>query len=189
VDFACEVQFSDVFSMERKGNLLVRSGRGRISARRLVLISNRIRRQHSGQSASARLLFKVAHPFSAVTYLGFIKVDRNENEVSLGILLERGDRRTFFISPHAAVQTDVWRNLFVSVSIQTVNQSRTFDSRLLPNRLEPVRDSFTDVYSNFGAGWRFKPNFIFQYIVTTDYGKTAPRHAFHFRYTFNFSRE
>jgi hypothetical protein len=120
---------------------------------------------------------------------GFIKVDRDKNEVSFVNLFERGDRRTFFISPHAAVQTDVWRNLFVSASIQTVNQSRTFDSRLLPNRLEPVRDSFTDVYSNFGAGWRFKPNLIFQYIVTTDYGKTAPRHAFHFRYTFNFSRE
>jgi hypothetical protein len=120
---------------------------------------------------------------------GFIKVDRNENEVSLGNLLERGNRRTLFISPHAAVQTDVWRNLFVSASIQTVNQSRTVDERLFPNRLTRTRDSFTDVYSNYGIGWRFKPNFIFQYIVTTDYGKTAPRHAFHFRYTFKFSSE
>lgn len=120
---------------------------------------------------------------------GFIKVDRNENEVFISSLLERGNRRTLFISPHAAVQTDVWRSLFVSASIQTVNQSRTVDSRLLPNRLRPARGSFTDVYSNYGAGWRFKPNFIFQYIVTTDYGKTAPRHAFYFRYTFNFSRE
>jgi hypothetical protein len=120
---------------------------------------------------------------------GFIKVDRNENEASIGNLLERGDRRTLFISPHAAVQTGVWRNLFVSASIQAVNQSRTVDERLFPNRLSLARDSFTDVYSNYGIGWRFKPNFIFQYIVTTDYGKTAPRHAFHFRYTFNFSRE
>lgn len=120
---------------------------------------------------------------------GFIKVDRNENEVSLVSLLERGNRRTLFISPHAAVQTDVWRNLFVSASIQMVNQSRTVDSRLLPERLSLARDSFTDVYSNFGIGWRFKPNFIFQYIITTDYGKTSPRHAFHLRYSFNFSRE
>jgi hypothetical protein len=120
---------------------------------------------------------------------GFIKVDRNENEVSIVNLLERGNRRTLFISPHAAVQTDVWRNLFVSASIQMVNQSRTVDVRLFPDPLRPARDSFTDVYSNFGVGWRFKPNFIFQYIITTDYGKTSPRHAFHLRYSFNFSRE
>lgn len=133
---------------------------------------------------------------------GFIKTDQHRNEVFTGNLLEIDKRRTRFTSAHAAVQTDVWRNLFVSASIQAVNQSRTIDSALFPDRFGRrlnnagifipngrTRDSFTDLYSNYGVGWRFKPDFIFQYIVTTDYGQTAPRHAFHLRYTFNFSRE
>jgi hypothetical protein len=133
---------------------------------------------------------------------GFIKADQKRSEVSTGNLLETDNRRTRFLSVHAAVQTDVWRNLFVNASIQAANQSRTFDSALFPDRFGrrsnsagifipdgQTRDSFTDFYSNYGIGWRFKPNFIFQYILTTDYGKTSPRHAFHFRYTFNFFRD
>lgn len=133
---------------------------------------------------------------------GFIKTDQYRNEVFTGNLLEIDKRRTSFLSAHAAVQTDVWRNLFVSASIQAADQSRTIDSALFPDRFGRrsnnagvfipngrIRDSFTNLYSNYGIGWRFKPKFIFQYIVTTDHGKTAPRHAFHFRYTFNFSRE
>jgi hypothetical protein len=133
---------------------------------------------------------------------GFIKADQKRSEVFTGNLLENDNRRTSFLSAHAAVQTDVWSNLFVSASIQTTNQLRTIDSALFPDRFGrrlnsggifipdgQARDSFTDLYSNYGIGWRFKPNFIFQYILTTDYGKTVPRHAVHFRYTFNFSKE
>lgn len=133
---------------------------------------------------------------------GFIKADHSRNEVFTGNLLETVNKRTHFISANAALQTDVWRNLFVSASIQTAKQSRTVDSALFPDRFGRklnsagifvpdgrIRDSFTDFYSNYGIGWRFNPNFIFQYILTTDYGKTSPRHALHFRYTFNFSKE
>jgi hypothetical protein len=133
---------------------------------------------------------------------GFIKADQNRDEVFTGNLLETDNRRTRFSSVHAAVQTDIWRNLFVVASIQTAHQTRTIDAALFPDRFgrkqnsagifipdARTRNSFTDFYSDYGIGWRFNPNFIFQYSVRTDYGKTAPRHAFHFRYTFNFSRE
>jgi hypothetical protein len=133
---------------------------------------------------------------------GFIKADQKRSEVFTGNLLETDNRRTRFSSAHAAVQTDVWRNLFVVASIQALNQSRTIDAALFPDRFGRkqnsagifipdglTRNSFTDFYSDYGVGWRFHPNFIFQYSVRTDYGKTSPRHAFHFRYTFNFSRE
>ena len=49
-----------------------------------------------------------------------------------------------------------------------------------------TRNFYTDFYTNYGIGWRFKPNFIFQYILTTDYGQTAPRHTFLLRWTFDF---
>lgn len=133
---------------------------------------------------------------------GFTKADQNRSEVFTGNLLEIDNRRTRFTSAHAAVQTDVWRNLFVSASIQAAYQTRTIDTALYPDRFGrrtnsagifipngQMRDSFTDFYSNYGIGWRFKPNFIFQYILTIDYGKTSPRHAINFRYTFNFSKE
>ncbi|MEJ7861061.1 MAG: FecR family protein [Pyrinomonadaceae bacterium] len=189
IGFRLRGAISGRFFYGAKGNLLF--GRSREE----FLRNARVDSKQNSATTSGTIGFGLGYFLRSRTVFsfdlsgGFIKVDRNENEVFIGNLLERGDRRTLFISPHAAVQTDVWRNLFVSASIQAVNQSRTVDARPFSNRLSPARDSFTDVYSNYGAGWRFKPNFIFQYIVTTDYGKTAPRHAFNFRYTFNFSRE
>jgi hypothetical protein len=133
---------------------------------------------------------------------GLIKAGRKRYENLTGNLLENGLQSTRFLSAHAAVQTDVWRNLFVNAAVVTINQSRTNNSTILPDRFGRklnaagvfaeggrIRDSLTDFYSNYGIGYRFAPDFIFQYIVTTDYGKTAPRHNFNFRYTFDFSRE
>ncbi len=133
---------------------------------------------------------------------GFININRNRSENSTGNTLETGRVRAGFLSAHAAVQTDVWRSLFASASIVSINQSRSTDSALFPDRfgrrLNAVgvfiqdgrtRDFASDFYSNYGIGWRFTQDFIFQYILTTDYGKSAPRHAFNFRYTFDFSRK
>ncbi|MDQ3062262.1 MAG: hypothetical protein M3R14_05290 [Acidobacteriota bacterium] len=116
--------------------------------------------------------------------------------------MESERQRARFLSLHAAVQTDVWRNLFVSASLLSITQSRTTDTALFPDRFgrllnsegvfvpnERTKDFFTDYYSNYGIGWRFKPNFIVHYVLTTDYGKTAPRHTFLLRYTFDFQRK
>ena len=45
-------------------------------------------------------------------------------------------------------------------------------------------DRFSDYFSNFGLGWRFTPNFLAEYIFSTDFGQTSPRHTLLFRYTF-----
>lgn len=115
-----------------------------------------------------------------------------------GTLLEEEHQTSRFLSLNAAVQADVWRRLFVSGSILSVSQSRITDLQLFPDRfgrqlaidslLAPngrSRDSFTDYFSNFGAGWRFKPNFLVEYVFSTDFGQTSPRHSLLLRYNFN----
>ena len=133
---------------------------------------------------------------------GLIRSKEPRTENLTGNLLESERQRARFLSLHAAVQTDVWRNLFVSASLLSITQSRTTDTALFPDRFgrllnsegvfvpnERTKDFFTDYYSNYGIGWRFKPNFIVHYVLTTDYGKTAPRHTFLLRYTFDFQRK
>ncbi len=133
---------------------------------------------------------------------GLIRSSQTRREIFTGNQLENERQNSRFLSLHAAVQTDVWRNLFVSASLLSITQSRTTDSAFFPDRFGRIlntdgifvpsgrtSDFYTDFYSNYGVGWRFKPNFIFQYILTTDYGQTSPRHTFLLRYTFDFKRK
>jgi hypothetical protein len=98
---------------------------------------------------------------------------------------------------HAAVQADVWRKLFVNGSLLSLTQSRVTDLTLLPDRFGRrlttdglfapngrTRDRFTDYFSNLGIGWRFKRNFLAEYVFSTDFGHTSPRHTLLLRYTF-----
>jgi hypothetical protein len=123
-------------------------------------------------------------------------------ENSTGNLLENRSRRSAFFSAHAAVQTNVWRNLLVSASVLALRESAAVDSRLFPDSSGHILNSegrfisdgraknfSSDFYSNFGIGWRFKSNIIFQYNLATDYGRTAPRHSFLLRYDFDFSKK
>jgi hypothetical protein len=115
-----------------------------------------------------------------------------------GNLLEDERQTSRFLSLHAAVQADVWRRLFLTGSILSVSQSRITDLQLFPDRFGRQqttdgifalngrsRDRFTDYFSNFGAGWHFKPNFLVEYVFSTDFGQTSPRHSLLLRYTFN----
>lgn len=96
------------------------------------------------------------------------------------------------------MQADVWRKLFLSDSVLSVIQSRVTDLQLFPDRFGRrltadgiflpdgrSRDRFTGYFSNFGGGWRFTPNFLAEYILSTDFGQTSPRHTLLLRYTFN----
>jgi hypothetical protein len=111
--------------------------------------------------------------------------------------LEQEHQGARFLSLHGAVQADVWRRLFASGSVLSVTQSRVTDLQLFPDsygrRLTTgglsatdgrSRDRFTDYFSNFGAGWRFTPSFLVEYVFTTDFGQTSPRHSLLLRYTF-----
>ncbi|HEX8638442.1 MAG TPA: FecR family protein [Pyrinomonadaceae bacterium] len=131
---------------------------------------------------------------------GLTGTDARRSEDSTGDTLEKRARRSSFFSAHAAVQTDVWRSLFASASVLSLTESAAIDSRLFPDASGRVlngearfvpdgrsKNFSADFYSSFGIGWRFKPNFVFQYNFATDYGRSAPRHSFLLRYDFDFS--
>jgi hypothetical protein len=133
--------------------------------------------------------------FDAAGGTAHIHDTRHEN--ATGNLLEDERKRAFFLSLHAALQADVWRRLFIGGSILSVSQSRISDLTLYPDRFgrrlttdglfEPngrTRDRFTDYFSNLGLGWRFNRNFLAEYIFSTDFGQTSPRHTLLLRYTF-----
>lgn len=133
---------------------------------------------------------------------GFIEGKRFRFEDVTGNTLETERFRSPYLSFYSAVQRDLWNNLFVGASILALIQSRTTDSVLLPDRFGNIvnKDGIfvpsgrltgisNDFYSSFGIGWRFRPNFVLQYVLTTDYGQTNFRHILLFRYSFGFRKE
>lgn len=129
---------------------------------------------------------------------GAARINDRRHENATGSLLENGRRNDFFVSLHAAAQADVWRRLFVSGSVLCVKESRVMELALYPDRFgrrltnegmfEPdgrTRDRFADYFSNFGIGWRFNRNFLTEYIFSTDFGQTSPRHTLFLRYSFS----
>jgi FecR protein len=88
-----------------------------------------------------------------------------------------------FLSAHAMVQANPWRNLFVSASNLT-----TFRKRLYT-----LSGEYTSTYgsrqkrylTNIGIGWRFKPDFIAEYLFSIDHTNRRPSHSLMLRYTFN----
>jgi hypothetical protein len=128
---------------------------------------------------------------------GIARINDARNESATSNLLESERKKASFLSLHAALQADVWRRLFVSGSLLSITQSRVSDLTLYPDRFgrlmtgdgvfQPnglTRDRFTDYFSNVGVGWRFNRNFLAEYIFSTDFGQTSPRHTLLFRYTF-----
>jgi hypothetical protein len=117
-----------------------------------------------------------------------------------GNLMQVSRDSIHFLSTHAALQTDIWRRMFASASILSLTQASR--GNLLAGSIEPLptrfgqsvpngisRNHFTDYSSDFGIGWRFSPYFLAQYIYSTDYGLTPPRHTFLLRYSFRSGRE
>ncbi len=128
---------------------------------------------------------------------GFSRLGESLYEDATGHLLEEERQHTRFISVHTAVQTDVGRQLFASVSMLALRQTRLIDEKLYPDRFGRrlnshglfvpdgrTRASFTDYVADLGLGWRLRPGLIFQYIYSTDFGRTPSGHILLLRYTF-----
>ena len=128
---------------------------------------------------------------------GTSRVKDLRSEDATGKLLEDEKLRNRFGSAHAGIQSDVWRRLFVSASALAVTQARQKDVILYPDRFGRLlngegifvpngrtKERLTDYFSDFGIGWRFKPNLIGQYVLSTDYRGNALSHIFLLRYTF-----
>jgi hypothetical protein len=109
-----------------------------------------------------------------------------------------------FVSAHVAVQTNLWRNLYLSASgLKTVRKDilyiRTYKYKFLFTREDggpvygpdgpPIWEPYNAVdkgdLSNFGFGWKFKPNLTAEYVYSKDYNYRNNSHSFRIRYTFN----
>ena len=160
------------------------------------IINSRSRRATLGFGLGYVLRPRTVFSFDVTGGIARINDARNENATSN--LLESEGKRASFLSLHGALQADVWRRLFVSGSLLSVTQSRVSNVTLYPDRFgrlmtgdgvfQPngrTRDRFTDYFSNVGFGWRFNRNFLAEYIFSTDFGQTSPRHTLLLRYTFS----
>jgi hypothetical protein len=170
------------------------------SAKRLRVVDSVIR----SRSERGSLGFGLGYVINPRTVLSFdiaggiADIHDLRRERVTSNILEDDRKKASFVSLHAALQADVWRRLFVSGSLLSVTQSRITDLILYPDRfgrsittggmLSPngqTRDRFTDYFSDSGVGWRFNKSLLVEYIFSTDFGQTSPRHTFLFRYTFN----
>lgn len=91
-----------------------------------------------------------------------------------------------FLSFHAAIQTNLWRNLFLSAS-----SLRTLRREFIAYKYNDItyqdRYSYYTQLSNAGIGWNFKPNFSAEYLFSIDHSYRVPSHSLKLRYTFNLS--
>ncbi len=106
------------------------------------------------------------------------------------------------MSLHTAVQANLWRGLFLSVSsIRTVRGELFFaylpnyrvrtDSDGLPiyeiEGYRPYTYKIKDASqgSNISLGWKFKPNLTTEYLYSIDHSYQHKTHSFRLRYTFD----
>src|SRR5262245_28375117 len=123
------------------------------------------------------------------------------HEDATGNLLEDERKRIRFASAHLGFQTDIWRQSFISASGLAIKQDHTIDLFLFPDSFnrrrtslgleEPdgrTRQNTSISFSDFGAGWRFNPNFLAEYIFSVNRDLGPPRHVILLRYTFKYEK-
>jgi FecR protein len=128
---------------------------------------------------------------------GLSRVREERREDATGDPVEDRRERERYISAHVGLQTDVWRQLFASASALVIGEANTTDLSLYPDlfgrRLTSLglaepggrsRQNSTNLFSDFGAGWRLRPNLVAEYIFSINTGLGPPRHIFLLRYTF-----
>jgi FecR protein len=107
-----------------------------------------------------------------------------------------------FLSAHVAAQTNLWRNLYLSASglkmirkdllyIRTLRYTYlyTSDNGIPVYHSEPAFEYYNAVdkgdLSNYGVGWKFKPNLTAEYVYSVDHNYRDNSHSFKIRYSFN----
>lgn len=171
------------------GDALVRTGAVNSSE------ADRAQQASTGAGIGYALSRRVLLTLDAAGGTSRVAAARYEN--TTGNLLQNGAANGHFFSAHAAVQAALTRHAFVSASFMNVWHAQRLSVDLFPDLYGStalVQDSFFPLtptayqlashFADFGAGWRFSPNFLAQYVFTTDYGATASTHALMLRYTF-----
>ena len=129
---------------------------------------------------------------------GFARSRLLRTEDATGNLLENSRQTNRFVSAHAALQADVWRQLFVSGSILRIRRTADSNQALFKDQFGrvlisdglsvpggPLSNLTGNSYSECGVGWRFNSLFLAQYVISTDYTISTPSHTLLLRYTFH----
>jgi FecR protein len=180
-----------------EGSLLRGESDGQI--RRAVIADSTTRADVSSAVVSFGLGFALRRTtvLSGDFAFGLSRVREERFEDATGDPVEDRRERERYISAHVGLQTDVWRQLFASASALVIGEANTTDLNLFPDLLgrrltslglaEPSGRSLqnsTNLFSDFGAGWRLRPNLVAEYIFSINNGLGPPRHIFLLRYTF-----
>jgi hypothetical protein len=180
-----------------EGSLLWGESDGQI--RRAVLADSTTRADVRSAIASFGVGFALRRTtvLSGDFAFGLSRVREGRREDATGDMVEDRRERERYVSGHVGLQTDVWRQLFASASALVIGEANTTDLNLYPDlfgrRLtslglaEPGGRSLensTNLFSDFGTGWRLRPNFVAEYIFSINTGLGPPRHIFLLRYTF-----
>lgn len=167
--------------------------------RRAVISDSTARANVNGASVGFGVGFALRRTtvLSSDFAFGLSRVHEERREDSTGNPVEDRRERERFISGRLGLQTDLWRRSFVSVSALVIGRTTTTDHKLSPDLLgrrltslglaEPdgrSRHNATSAFWNFGAGWRFTPNLLAEYIISISHDLGPPRHIFLLRYTF-----
>ena len=166
---------------------------------RSVVVEAQERERITRSSASFGIGYALSRRtvFSADIAAGQSNVMEDYYEQATGNMIEQERARRRFVSAQLGVQSDLWKNLFGSVSLFRMAQSQVEDHKLFPDRFGRLLDinglfvpdgiakeRFTDNYADFGFGWRVTRNVLAQYVLATSFGRQVPNHIFLLRYTF-----
>jgi hypothetical protein len=197
VSFRLRGPFSRRLFYGLEGSLLWGESGGRI--RREVITDSTVR----ADAYSGGVGFGVGFALRRTTVLsgdfafGFSRIHEQRREDLTKDLVEDRRERKRFVSAHVGLQTDVWRRSFVSASALVIGEANTIDLSLFPDLFgrqltslglaEPdgrSRQNAANIFSDFGAGWRFSPKLVAEYIFSVNRGLGPPRHVFLLRYAF-----
>lgn len=116
-----------------------------------------------------------------------------------GGLLQNGSSESQFISVHGAILANVTKRLFANATFLAVSHSYSLNVNVYPDQFGktvPAGDTFFPLqasaylqgtrFSDFGGGFRFPGDVVFQYVFSTDYGFSSPSHTLMLRYDFKF---
>jgi hypothetical protein len=180
-----------------EGSLLWGESDGQI--RRAVLADSTTRAGVSSAAMSFGLGFALRRTtvLSGDFAFGRSRVRGERREDATGDMVEDRRERERYVSAHVGLQTDVWRQLFASASALVIGEANTTDLSLYPDlfgrRLTSLglaepggrsRQNSTYLFSDFGTGWRLRPDLAAEYIFSINNGLGPPRHVFLLRYIF-----
>jgi hypothetical protein len=131
------------------------------------------------------------HTLFALDFMGGYFHSKSSTADSMSLIRLRELPGKFF-SAHAAVQTDLGRKAFVSASfLLTLRNHRLLSYPTVTSAPSLGSFSFYSLPSNtwkltnFGAGWKYKPTMISEYIFSMDHNRRSSSHTLLFRYTFD----